>query len=284
MHFRPPVDRRFLLGLGIPVHRRQRRDAETRDGGAGEQRRLDVHQDALAARHQEAVGADDRGPLHQRIEQHRVAALFRLDVELGEIGEFLRPVGDRDVERDAARREPILAQLADGAEIGRAEEGDPVVLAPVERPLARFLDAQAGEPGALRQVARRRAHRHVEIALFVDDLARLIALDHVNVDRLLKEQSEVKKGDREILGPVGEQRVIGPENDLAPFLVVDLLEHVGSWPGRSEIGAMRLLAGVGLELLVGERTRAYRASARRRLPRRSFRRPNRSRSRWRRPP
>ena len=37
--------------------------------GAQEQRRLDVHDHALAARHQEPEGADDRGPLDQRVER-----------------------------------------------------------------------------------------------------------------------------------------------------------------------------------------------------------------------
>ena len=83
--------------------------------------------------------------------------------------------------------------------------------------------------------------------------ARLTAFDDVNIDRLLKKKAEVKEGDWEMRRPVGEQRVLGPENDLAPFLVVDLLEDVGGRAGRPEIGPVRLFAGVGLELLVGER-------------------------------
>ena len=156
-------------------------------------------------------------------------------------------VGDRDVERDAARRQAVLVQLADGAEISGAEKGDPVVLAPVERAVARLLDAQAGEAGALRQAVRHRVGGHVEIGLIVDDLPRLAVLDRVHVDGLLEEQAEVEEGDREAAGTVGEQRVVGAIADLAPFLVVDLLHDVGRRAGRRRVGAVRLLARLGFE-------------------------------------
>ncbi len=184
-----------------------------------------------------------------------------VDVELGEVGEFLRPVGDGDVERHPAGREAILPQFADRAEIGGAEKGDPVVLAPVEGPVARFLNAQAGEARARRQVARGGIGRHVEIGLLVDDLARLAALDHVHPDRLLEKQAEMEEGDRERAGPVGEQGVGVLVADLAPFLVVDLLQHLGRGPRRRLIGLMCALAGLLLEELVGERDRRLELEA-----------------------
>ena len=172
---------------------------------------------------------------------------------MGEVGEFLRTVGDRDVERDAPRRKAVLPEFADGAEIGRAEESHPVVLAPVQFAPARLLDAKPGEARALRQLMGRRIGRHVEIGLLVDDLARLVALDHVHADRLLEEEAEVEEGDRERSRAIGEKRVLVAEADLPPFFVIDPLENVGHRPGRRLIGRVRPLLGLLLEEFVGER-------------------------------
>ena len=215
--------------------------------GAYEQGRFDVHRHALAALEREAVGADDRGPLHQRVDDQRVVALLGVDIELGEVGELFRTVGDRDVERNSARRQAVLVEFADGAEISGAEKGDPVVLAPIERAVARLLDAQTGEAGALRQTMRHRIGGHVEIGLVVDDLARLTVLDRIHVDGLLEEQAEVEEGDGKASGSVGEQGVVGAKADLAPFLVVDLLNDVGRRTGRRRIGAVRPFARLSLE-------------------------------------
>src|SRR3546814_20723694 len=57
-----------------------------------------------------------------------------------------------DVQRDAAGRESVLLQGADGAEVGRAQEGDPVVGLPVAV-RRRLLQAEAGEAGILRPLA-----------------------------------------------------------------------------------------------------------------------------------
>src|SRR3546814_19694047 len=80
----------------------------------------------------------------------------RRDVELDEVGKLLRH-GGGDVERDAARREAVLLQRADGAEVGGAAEGDPVVRLPpvLGFPVARrrFLQPEAGEAGILRPLA-----------------------------------------------------------------------------------------------------------------------------------
>ena len=80
MHFRPPIDRRRLCGLREPEHRGERRDAKAREGAAQIQRAVDVHDDALAARHQEAIGADDRGAFEQRMQDDAVGGL-RADIE-----------------------------------------------------------------------------------------------------------------------------------------------------------------------------------------------------------
>ena len=213
---------------------------------------FDVHDDVLAARHQEPIGADDRGTLHQRIEGQGLAVRRGIDVELGEVREFLRPVGDGDVERDAPSGEAVLPQFADCAEIGGPEKGDPVVLAPVERSVARFLDPHASEARARRQLTRRRIGRHFEIGLLVDDLARLVAFDHVHADGLLEEEPEMKERDRKWPGTIGEQRIVVAIADLAPFLVIDPLQDVRRGARRRLIGRMRALACLRLEEFVGE--------------------------------
>ena len=79
------------------------------------------------------------------------------------------------------------------------------------------------------------------------------AVDDVHLDRFLEEQAEVEKRHRETAGSVGEQRVVHAEADLAPFLVVDLLQHLRRRPRRRRIGAMRAFARMRLEQIVGER-------------------------------
>ena len=103
MHFRPPIDAGALHGLRKPVHRRERRQAETRHVGAQMQRLIDIHQNALAARQQKTAGADDRRALHERVQCDCVAA-FRPNVKVGEIGKLFRLPRHRRIERDAARR------------------------------------------------------------------------------------------------------------------------------------------------------------------------------------
>ena len=91
--------------------------------------------------------------------------------------------------------------------------------------------------------------------------ARLAAFDHMHADRLLEEQAEVEEGDRERAGAVGEQGVGVLVFDLSPFLVVDLLQHLGIGPRRRLIRLMRPLAGLLLEELVGKRDRRLELKA-----------------------
>jgi hypothetical protein len=61
----------------------------------------------------------------------------------------LRPVGLGHVDGDAARRQAVLVQVADGTEIGGPEESHPVILAPVLGLLvgqAAFLKRKPAKP------------------------------------------------------------------------------------------------------------------------------------------
>ncbi len=256
VHFRAPVDGGGLDRLGEPVHRGHRRQAEAVDIAAQEQRGLHFHAHRLAASHVEAIGAGDAGTLEQGADRHRVAAIGRsVEEELGEDREFLGLARHRHVERGAARRQAVLVQLADGAEVGGAEEGDPVVLAPVEAVLvveAAFLEAEAGEARALGQLARRAVGRHVEVVGIVDHFLRLTLVDHVHAHRRLEVAAEVEEGHRVLAGAVGEQGQIGLEVDLAVGVVVDTLQHLARQRHRRGVGLGGERAGLLDQAFIGE--------------------------------
>src|SRR5690606_34201308 len=122
----------------------------------------------------------------------------------------------------------VLVELADGAEIGGTEEGDPVVLLPVQLLApgagmagAALLEAEAGKADAGGQLASRRVRRHLEIARIVENLARLAALHHMHPHRLLEEPAEMEEGHRPGGRPLRPERHLRPEPDLAMRVVVD---------------------------------------------------------------
>ncbi len=159
-----------------------------------------------------------------------------------EIREFLGLSSDRRIERDAARRQTVLMQFANGAEIRGAEKGDPVVALPIQLLVVfGFLHAKAGEADPLWQVAGNRGRRHVEIALVVDDGAGLIALDHVHLDRFAEEHAEMKKRHGKALRPIGVECVRGVELDLAPGLVIDFSDDFGRRLRRRRVRLARKL-------------------------------------------
>src|SRR3546814_15450166 len=86
---------------------------------------LDVHDHARGTAQQEAIGTGDGGTVEQRVDRDRlVLAARRLEPIVGEVGKLLG-AGGAGRERDAARGEAALAELADAAELGGAEEGSP---------------------------------------------------------------------------------------------------------------------------------------------------------------
>ena len=133
----------------IPVHRGQRRDAEPLDVLAQEERGLDVHDArALRALHDEAdrrrrrsVRRAARRP--SRCRSPAAAVSKQKWVKSGNSSVLPRTA---DVDREAAGREAVLVELADGAEIGRAEEGDPVVLRQSSLPLRASCNRKPAKP------------------------------------------------------------------------------------------------------------------------------------------
>src|SRR3546814_8612899 len=98
-----------------------------------------------------------------------------------------------DVQREAAGREAVLLQGADGAEVGRAQEGDPVVGLPVAV-RRRLLQAEAGEAGILRQLAGDGVRRHVEVVGGIKNLPRGAVLQGVHLHRRAEVPAEMEEG------------------------------------------------------------------------------------------
>jgi hypothetical protein len=201
------------------------------------QRLLDVDHDGLVAPHDEAERAGKARPVEQRQHRHGFGGRpGRLEIDMGEAREILGGAEHRRVDGDAAGGEPVLIELADGAEIGCAEEGDPVVPAPIERAVAGLLEAEAGKAGIVRDAMGGRIRRHLEIGAVVDDLARLPALDNVHADRRSEIAAHMEEGDGEFARPVRPQREVGPELDLAVGVVVDLLQDFRGRARRRLVG------------------------------------------------
>ena len=78
----------------------------------------------------------------------KLSIFAAVDIEVREIRKFFLALGDRHIECDGSRGKPILALFADRTNMMSTEESDPIVLAPVERAIAGFLDAQTGEARA----------------------------------------------------------------------------------------------------------------------------------------
>src|SRR5690606_2055188 len=119
-------------------------DAEAADVLAQEDGALDIHDDRLRPLHHETIGSRNARTVEKGIDRDRVGSgLGRLEIDMGEVRELLVPAEDRHVDGEAAGRETVLVELADGPEIGGAQEGDPVVLAPVEPAVAGLLEAES---------------------------------------------------------------------------------------------------------------------------------------------
>ena len=85
--------------------------------------------------------------------------------------------------------------------------------------------------------------------------ARLAAVDHVHLDRLLEEHAEMEECHRTRARSIGEQGEVVAVADFSPFLVIDLLQHVRHRTGRGNIGLPRAVARLRLEKIVSERDR-----------------------------
>ncbi len=206
----------------------------------------------LGAGQHKTAGAYDRWTFEQGINGQRISSFGPVDIEFREIRKFFRFVRDRHIERDRASRKPILALFANRAKIIGAEKSDPIVLAPVERAIARFLDAQTGEARALRKFLGNRILRHFEIALIVDNFPRAACVDDMHFDRFLKKHSQMKKAHRKPARPVGEKRMVHVELDFSPGLVIDLGNDIGRRLRRADIRLARHALRHGVETIEGK--------------------------------
>ena len=198
--------------------------------------------------HDKAVSTCDARAVEQRVDRHRIGAVVcrRVEPHVREVGEFFRLASLCDVQRNAACRQAVLIQLADGAEVRRTQEGHPVVLLPVELLLvaqAALLEAEASEAaagfGPIGQLACGAVGGHVEVRRVVDDLARGAFFHNVHVHGRAEERAQVEERHRKLPRAIGKQRVCRVELDLAVGFVVDLGEDIG----RRRGGRRVLLAG-----------------------------------------
>ena len=231
---------------------------------------FDVHCHRTLAAHHETERACHADAVEQRA--HRDLArsvLRRLDIEVGEIGEVLDHTGYRRVHRNATRRDTILVLVADGAEIGGAKKRDPVVFLPIQRPgqaagmtEAALLKAKPGEARGLRQLARDRVIRHLEVLGPIDDFARFAIGDNVHADALGEVVPEMEERDRELSRPLGEQRILRLEAQKPMRLIVDLLDDLRSRPRWWTIRLLRQSARTLLQGIERKRCRRPQRHAR----------------------
>ena len=131
------------------------------------------------------------------------------DVKIGPGFDIAKLAGDGRIDRQPARREPVLVELADGAEIGGAEEGADLV--EIVRPVDRRMQAEAGEAqiGGLRRLQVLEA----EQVRAVEDALRLALRDLVHLHPLLVEEAAVEELRAEMAPE--PKRFRGAEDDAA---------------------------------------------------------------------
>ncbi len=123
MYFGPPVNGGWFDCFGKPVHRAHGSDSEATDILAKKHRRIYIHPNHFSSTHNELVGTGDARTFQQGVNCYRIAiGLLRRKVEVGENRELLRAIRYGYIERDAARREPILIELSDGPKVGGTEK------------------------------------------------------------------------------------------------------------------------------------------------------------------
>ena len=242
-----PVGGGALGGFTEPEHRGQRRNAQPADVLAQEKRAVDVHDHALCTVDLETVGAADTGAVEPRVEGHGVCVLvlWRLEPDMGEVGEFFGLAGLCHIQGNRPCRQAVLVQLADGPEVRRAKKGHPVVLLPRQPGLvaqAAFLDTKAGEPAVTGQGMGRAVARHIKVRRVVDDLAGDAVVQHIQPDGRAKKRPQVKECHRELAGAFGEQGVLGFEADLAMGGVVESRQQRGRCGAGVGVG----FQGIGL--------------------------------------
>ena len=179
-----------------PIHAGERRNAEPRHGAAHEQPRLDIAPHALAIVPDEAIGAGDARLRAAHKPRSRRAGSNR-SARSGETP----PASAAPCRSPGRADRPVLLLFAGGAEIARAEIGEPVAME------VRIHDAKAGKAEIVGQVAGEGGAEGEEVGR-IDDFARLARFHHRDVNRLLEELAGMEQPHRKGLalierGPAG---------------------------------------------------------------------------------
>ena len=257
-----------LHRLGIPVHGGQRREAKPFHGLPEVERGLDLHDHALGALHDEAVGAGDARTVEQCVDGDG----FRLrrggrKPEPDEVRKFLGRTA-AGAERNPSRGHADLAKLAFAAEIGSAQERDPGLgLTPVRSTGLRLAHPEARHGRrACGQLCRDVSGRNIEIAGIVEDFAGNVLapapLHGVHAHGLGEILAHMHEGDRiRARITVAEQRQVRLVMKLAMRVVIDGGDDLGVRARRRAVSGSRKRLRVRLQPVVGKRLRFAHAQA-----------------------
>lgn len=151
-----------------------------------------------------AVRAGHAGRIQQAVDHHRVRIVGRLFQVIGdEIGKFFRPTGT-GIDRQPARRLPVLAFLAHRTEVARPQERGEIAVG-----ILACVEPEAGKPQVLGQLfATQAAAAVIERRRVVRQLLRLAIDDVVDVHRGVEVQAQMEELRLELAIAVGPQCVI----------------------------------------------------------------------------
>ncbi len=223
MNLRAPVPIHAAVVFAHLVHAGAGRDAQPLDRLARVKRAVDVHQQHVAIGDGEAISTCHAGRIQQAINHQRVGVGGGLLQVVGdEVRKLLRPA-HAGVDGQATRRLPVLAFLANGAEVAGAQEGREIALG-----IPAGVQAEAGKTEVGRQLAAMHAALAVVERRRVIGQFMCLAIDHVeHAHRRMEIQAQVEEPGLEFPRLVGPQRVILAVADGLVLVPVQLLQLTG---------------------------------------------------------
>ena len=236
--------------LAMLEHAGEGREANDRRPAAEIQDRLHVHDRLGPGGDDETVGSGRAHTVEQGEHRDRLCVgSGPLDPEFLEAREFLvtRLAG---VDRQAARREPVVHARSEGAKVTRAQERRQLV--EVARLIQRIVDTETGEA----QVARHRPDRLVAAVVEerrgkIDEL--LLRLAHLmHLHRLLEQPARVVELELEGKLLRLPPRAVGIEADIAILAVIIGLQPARRAGRSGRIGSGRERLGARLQRVEGE--------------------------------
>src|SRR5689334_14325399 len=234
-------------------HARQRRQTELAAALAHEEPRVDVERRRDAGLQNEPVRAGDARRVEHRVDRELLRRRrWTLEPELHETRELLA-AALRGVDGERAGGQAVALPSAERAEIAGAQEHEHFVA--IRRRVEREVHPKAGKPRAAQLVPRERVSTIVERVGIERNLARAIAADLVDRDRILVEPAAMKEHDLERQLGVVPQRTLGSIADVAVLIVAERLDGLGKPGARLLVGRRGQLFRAHRDVVEAERTR-----------------------------